>query len=567
MTQPQSEKSIEKLIRAGANIIQIISYETIRARAEVNEAAMNLEWNWFVWNRVEGLKKWTWEDEADNSDNSDDEDELDENEDIEGGYQVIDKELRTAEKVLDEFYKKEKYISPGAILILEDFHYEMDTGEMGTKAIDTIRRLRNIAFNKPTEKALILLQPNYYLPKDLEKDVQLLELPYPDLPDVEEILEGVKLKFEIPEEKVEDSERVLSAALGMTISEIETAFGMAYVEAGQITENEIPLIIAEKENIIKKSGHLEYFHPKEHIEDVGGLENLKKWAERRYKAFGEGASEFGLDTPKGIMLLGIPGTGKSLFAKAIANQWQFPLLKLDMGKIFGGIVGESERNIREALKIAEALAPSILWVDEIEKGLSGVGSSNFSDGGTSARVLGTFLTWMQEKESPVFVVATANNLTLPPELLRKGRIDEIFFVDLPGLKSRQEIIKIHLRLKKNRSLPDKDLYELAKISKGLSGAEIQEGIKEALFMAFDKNRELKVHDISTAFEKTYPLAKVMGDQLDELRKWAEGRTVKASTDSFEGLDEAEKKEARDRPRLEQEHSSMFIKRKKKKKES
>ncbi|HHG85912.1 MAG TPA: AAA family ATPase, partial [Bacteroidetes bacterium] len=390
--QKMKENSIKDLIQAGAKLIQVISYETARVHAEINDAADSLGWNWFVWNRIEGLRKWDWNDA-----------------DLVYGENEEWKDLRSAEKILNHFAQQDvgglEPLPENSILILEDFHYELNIQEVGEKSINTLSRLRNIAFNKPANKALILLQPNYFLPKELEKEVQLYELPYPEIEDVKEILKMVLARHNIKEGKDLDA-RVLEAALGMTISEVEIAFGKAIVHAGRITEDEIPIIIAEKESIIRKSGHLEYFHPKADISQVGGLENLKGWADRRYKAFGEGAAEYGLDNPKGILLLGIPGTGKSLFAKAIANQWQFPLLRLDMGKIFGGIVGESERNIREALKVAEALAPSILWVDEIEKGLSGSGSSDMTDGGTSARVLGTFLTWMQEKESPVFVVAT-----------------------------------------------------------------------------------------------------------------------------------------------------------------
>ncbi len=536
--------SIEKLILSGANLIQVISYETFRVHAEVNHAAEKLEWNWYVWSRVEGLKKWNWDQGS-----------------LQNQGEEQWKELRKAEEILQLFAGEGvKGLDPlpaKSILILEDFHFELNSQEVGERAINAIKRLRNIALQKPAEKALIMLQPYYFLPKDLEKEVRLVEMPYPDVEDIEEILKTVAEKQGSPLTG-DISKRVLKAALGMTMSEMEIAFGKAFVEAKQVSEKEIPIIISEKENIIKKSGHLEYFHPRESISDVGGLKNLKEWAERRNKAFGDGAKDFGLDTPKGILLLGIPGTGKSLFAKAIANQWQFPLLRLDMGKIFGGIVGESERNIREALKIAEALAPSILWVDEIEKGLSGIGSSNMSDGGTSARVLGTFLTWMQEKEAPVFVVATANNLTLPPELLRKGRIDEIFFVDLPGPKSRKEIFSIHLNLKKRKPI-DFDLDDLVAHSKGFSGAEIQEAVKEGLFVAFDQGRKLETRDIRDALDKTYPLAKVMGDQLDELRKWASGRTVMASEEEFDGVDVNQGDE--DRPVLPQEYNNPFIKKK------
>jgi SpoVK/Ycf46/Vps4 family AAA+-type ATPase len=290
--------------------------------------------------------------------------------------------------------------------------------------------------------------------------------------------------------------------------------------------------------------------------DVGGLSNLKDWLVKRGRGFDKGAKDFGLTYPRGILLLGIPGTGKSLTAKAIGNEWHFPLLRLDMGKIFGGIVGESEKNIREALNIAEAIAPSILWIDEIEKGMSGISSSGNTDGGTTARVLGTFLTWMQEKTKPVFVVATANDISqLPPELLRKGRVDEIFFVDLPTEKEREEIIKIHLT-KKNRKPEKFKIQELAKQSKGFSGAELEEVVKEALFQAYDEEKEITDGHISAAIDKTFPLSRTMHETIEKMRKWAESRAVLASDKNTEKFDT---EAIKDIPKLKQEtYSNPFI---------
>ena len=317
------------------------------------------------------------------------------------------------------------------------------------------------------------------------------------------------------------------------------------------------LVIREKENVIKKSGYLEYFHPKEEMKDVGGLDVLKDWLGKRGRAFEKGAAGFGLSYPRCILLLGIPGTGKSLTAKAVGNLWHFPLLRLDMGKIFGGIVGESESNIRGALGIAEAIAPSILWIDEIEKAMSGISSSGRSDGGTTSRVLGTFLTWMQEKTKPVFVVATANDISqLPPELLRKGRVDEIFFVDLPTQEEREEIIKIHLQ-KKKREPAGFDIAQLAKKSKGFSGAELEEVVKEALFQVFDAGRALRDEDMLNAIAKTYPLARTMHETIDDMRKWAQSRAVPASSKTPEPLDEWQTDNI---PKLAQEsYTNPFVK--------
>jgi len=280
---------------------------------------------------------------------------------------------------------------------------------------------------------------------------------------------------------------------------------------------------------------LEYYPTDRSMAEVGGLDQLKDWLERRGRAFGAGARQFGLDAPKGVLLLGVQGCGKSLTAKAIAAAWQFPLLRFDLGKVFGGIVGQSEGNIRTALQVAQALAPCVLWIDEIEKGLAGMGSSDQTDGGTTARVVGTLLTWMQEKREPVFVVATANRIDmLPPELLRKGRFDEIFFVDLPTQSVRREILSIHLH-RKNREPQGYDVEALARSSAGFSGAELEEAVREGLFDAYAEGRELRTEHIARALEKTYPLSRTMADQIEGLRKWAKVRARLASSEAPEPL--------------------------------
>jgi len=274
------------------------------------------------------------------------------------------------------------------------------------------------------------------------------------------------------------------------------------------------------------------------MESIGGLDNLKEWLKTRYKAFSQNAKKYKLKSPKGIMLLGIPGTGKSLSAKAVSNSWKMPLLRLDFGKVFGGIVGESESNIRETIKIAESLSPCVLWIDEIEKGLSGLNGGG--DSGTSARVFGTFLTWMQEKESEVFVLATANNISaLPKELLRKGRFDEIFFVDLPTKEERKQIIDIHL-LNVEQESHNLNIDKLADLSKGFSGAELEEVVNEALFNIFDTNSIdkplLKTKDLIKVIESFYPLSKTLNPkELTKMREVAKARYKPASKYEPESL--------------------------------
>ncbi len=519
------EKELLNTIKSRAKIVQIVSYETLRIHGAVIFVAQQLKRNLYIWDRINGLRKWSFEEKK---------------------FLEEDEEMRQSSQVLEHFVEELE----DAILLLEDFHPDLQEHE-----VQNIRRLRNIALSNSSNKTLILSQPIPYLPKELEKEVQVLELEYPSFGDIKAIYKKVCRDFEIPYKEPDDE--LIEAALGLTIMEAERAFARAYVEEGELTSAQIPLIIREKENVIKKSGYLEYYHPKETMADIGGLDNLKSWLKKRGRGFDKSAKEFGLETPKGILLLGIPGTGKSLTAKAIGSDWQFPLLRLDMGKIFGGIVGESEQNIRGALNIAEAIAPSILWIDEIEKGMSGISSSGSTDGGTTARVLGTFLTWMQEKKKPVFVIATANNISqLPPELLRKGRVDEIFFVDLPTEEERMEILKIHIE--RRRRNPEKfDLKKLAKISKGFSGAELEEAVKEAMFQAYDEAEDLQTYHIEEAIKRTYPLAKTMGEVIKDMRTWAKSRAVMASSSDPEELEIPQDEKI---PRLKQEeYNNPFVK--------
>jgi SpoVK/Ycf46/Vps4 family AAA+-type ATPase len=267
---------------------------------------------------------------------------------------------------------------------------------------------------------------------------------------------------------------------------------------------------------------------------VGGLTNLKAWLSQRTAAFGERARQFGLPEPRGLLLLGVQGCGKSLTAKAVSAHWNLPLLRLDMGRIFSGLIGSSEENLRKAIRVAESVAPVVLWVDEIEKGLSGVASSGAGDSGVSARVFGTLLTWLQEKTAPVFVVATANRIDgLPPEVLRKGRFDEIFFIDLPEQAERQDIFRIHLHRRK-REPTAFGLEELATLTDGFSGAEIEQVVIAGLYEAFAEGKELAQPHLVRVIQDTFPLSVTMGDEIGRLREWARGRTRPASSSAPPG---------------------------------
>jgi SpoVK/Ycf46/Vps4 family AAA+-type ATPase len=258
------------------------------------------------------------------------------------------------------------------------------------------------------------------------------------------------------------------------------------------------------------------------------MEILKDWLVKRRSAFSSRARDFGLPLPKGILLIGVPGTGKSLTAKAVGALWGMPLLRLDVGKIFGGLVGSSEENIRTVIKTAEAVAPAILWIDELEKGFSGTGSSGQTDGGTTSRVFASFITWLQEKQSPVFVIATANNVhQLPPELLRKGRFDEIFFCDLPDREDRRQIIDIHIR-KKKRDPGQFDMDKLIEATVDYSGAEIEQAIIAALYDAFDTGNDLSSDGLLNTLKDIVPLAITMREMIDSMREWARTRARPAS---------------------------------------
>jgi len=284
----------------------------------------------------------------------------------------------------------------------------------------------------------------------------------------------------------------------------------------------------EKRQLIRKSGLLEYYPVDQSLAAVGGLQNLKDWLHRRARAFTAEAHAFGLPEPRGLLLLGVQGCGKSLTAKAIASQWALPLLRLDMGRVFSGLVGSSEENLRRAIRVAESAAPAVLWLDEIDKALSGSASSNVSDGGTTARVLGTFLTWLQEKTAPVFVVATANRVEgLPPELLRKGRFDEIFFIDLPDAAEREEILRIHLT-RRGRKPESFDLAALAARAEQFSGAELEQAVVEGLHAAFDVRTQLADGHLAQAISETVPLAVTLREEISRIRDWARDRTRSAS---------------------------------------
>lgn len=411
------------------------------------------------------------------------------------------------------------------IFVLDDINNHIDRDEVKLM-------FRKIAEATNNNTHAIILSSIYRLPAELEKYITVLQIPLPKRNELGEVLDIVAKQSKV-ELKTNLRNRLIDAALGMTSMEADLAYCLASVKDG--FDDKSPFTVSsEKEQIIRKSGILDYFPKNESLKDVGGMENLKEWLKKRQLAYDKEARDWGLKEPKGLLLLGVPGCGKSLIAKSIASSWNMPLLRLDVGKVFQGIVGSSEDNIRKAIATAEAVAPCVLWIDEIEKGLSGVQSSGATDGGVTSRIFSTILTWMQEKTAPVFVVATANNINqLPPELLRKGRFDEIFFVDLPSQKEKENIFSIYLQ-KNRQNVSSFALDILAQKAEGFNGAEIEECVKEAMFTAYVESQEsniapkLQMIHILDAIKNTVPLSKTMEKQITDLRKFAVSRAKNAS---------------------------------------
>ena len=405
----------------------------------------------------------------------------------------------------------------GATFILKDFHQIWESRR------GTLRGLRNLAANLPERtprKNIIITTPEYCLPLELKADIPVIELPKPTIPEIDRILEqSVGATGALRKLQTGVRAKLVESALGLTSTQARRVFQKAVIRGvgEQIDESCIDLINEEKRAIIRESGALELYPHVEEPERVGGLEALKEWLNRRRMAFSDEAREYGLELPRGIALLGIPGTGKSLCAKMTAGLWKMPLLRLDMGAVFGGLLGASEKNIREAIQIAEVIAPCVLWVDEIEKAFAG----SVGDSGTARRVLATFLTWMQEKHAPVFVLATANDVEkLPPEFLRKGRFDEVFFLDLPTPAEREQILMVHLRRKGLTMVQQRfNLEQVVQATTSFVGAELEAVVNDALFPAFmDGRREIETADLLRAASELVPLAKSRREHIERLRQ-------------------------------------------------
>lgn len=496
--QKNCAQEIDVFIRARYPLVYVVSYEEQRVERLLARLAAERNKQLFVWSVTTGIRKLE-----------------------EAGS--IDENTRDPVAALMHI---ERQTMP-AIFVLRDFHPYLNDQTV-------LRKLRELFSNlKDTYETVFIVSPLLNVPPELEKDIVVVDFDLPSKSDMfkllDEIIAVVRSSQDITiDVNDEIKDNLATAALGLTLNEAENAFARAIVDDKKLGADDVSSVIAEKEQVIRKSGMLEFYRTEENLDNVGGLSVVKDWVSKRSVAFSDKAKEFGLPEPKGILLIGVQGCGKSLVCKSIARLWRMPLLRFDVGRVFSGMVGSSEDNMRRAIRTAESIAPAILWIDEIEKSLSGVQSSSFSDAGTSARVFSTFLTWMQEKKKPVFVVATANNISqLPPELLRKGRFDEIFFVDLPEAAERKDIFSIHIK-KRKRDPGTFDTELLSRESHGYSGAEIEQVVISGLFDAFVRGTELTTDDLLRNIKNSVPLSQTMREDVESLRTWAKSRARPAS---------------------------------------
>jgi len=497
-----SEEEIEILLRAAYPILCVYSHEERRVEAALvgilNRRNKKYGYNTpvFYWSITEGLMA------------------------LSKNGPVKTEKIQNPIQILDHIGESDK----PAIFILRDFYNYIGEGA----GVTAQRKLKDLAYfltQSASQRHIVIVGPYFEIPTSLEKLVAVVDFELPNEEELRKIVQDSLLtvrlenKWKKLQKNTAELDAIVRATQGLTAFEAENVLAKSLVATKGIDTR---IILTEKKHIIRKSGVLEFYEPEGGMEQVGGLENLKHWLLERGKAFSSEANKYGLPVPKGVLIIGIPGTGKSLISKAIGIAWAMPILRMDVGALFGSFVGQSEANMRKALKTAEALAPCILWIDELEKGL---GSSNKggNDGGTTSRVFGSFLSWMQEKKSPVFVAATANDVSqLPPEMLRKGRFDEIFFSDLPTEGEREAILRIHLGRFKRES-ENYDIGLLAGATDGFSGAELEQVVIDGLYRGFYNGRELANEDLQASVVNTIPLSKTMSEQIKELRAWALAR--------------------------------------------
>jgi ATP-dependent 26S proteasome regulatory subunit len=411
-------------------------------------------------------------------------------------------------KTMDDGFEQETF------LILKDIHEEL----RNAKIIALLRRIaENNLYNENYHTTVFILSEITVIPRELENFITVFDIPLPTADEILNIISCFIKDMNIIVEQDTINDIALSFK-GLNEFQIKQILNLAYQDGGRIDKEDRELILKEKEQFIKKSGMLESVNFKECINDIGGLENLKEWLSRKAEVFAnlDRAIKFGVDIPKGIMIIGMPGCGKSLTAKATASLFKIPLVRLDVGRLLGKYVGESEENMRRALQLSEAISPCVLWIDEIEKAFSGVGGGGSND--VTTRLFGQFLTWMQEKENTVFIVATANDISkMPPEFLRKGRFDELFFVDLPNGEERRRILDIHLKKRKkwNKEI---DSIALIKETDGFNGADLEAVVKDTIEKAFiDGRKIITTKDLLESVRATKSISSTLKEKIEEIK--------------------------------------------------
>jgi SpoVK/Ycf46/Vps4 family AAA+-type ATPase len=425
-------------------------------------------------------------------------------------------------------------MSVEAAFVLKDFHRHMDDPVV-------VRRLRDVGqMFSANRRTVIITAPSITIPPELGSLVEFLELPLPDKPRLRQIIDEMTVRVG----KTRTLKRTLDASgldamannlRGLTEEEAERAASQAIVARYGVTPETVTDVLQAKKELLRHSGMLEFIDESENLGSVGGLDNLKRWLAQRRGTWEDAAREFGLEPPRGAIILGVQGCGKSMCARAIAGEWKLPLVKFDTAAIFDKYIGETEKRIQKVFRVAEGLAPCVFWIDELEKVFAGSGPDSASvDAGVSSRILAAFLSWMQDRKAPVFVAATCNNVTvLPPELIRKGRFDELFFVDLPNQAERKQIFAIHLARRK-RNPAEFDLDRVAAAAKGYSGAEIEAAVQTALYAAFASKQAVNSQGLLDALKATVPLSITRSEEIEDLRAWATQRAVPASVADAKG---------------------------------
>lgn len=512
----EAMSELDYLVRSNRPLIYVVSYEETRVMEAIRTVATSQSaktWNLLSWDLADGLRHEC------------------------GPTEPTADSPRDQISVLEWFASATMPEDTFSVLVLKDFqHLIGDSGHVGQVELRLWRMLRNMCASfVGRRKCVIILAAGLFLPEELERIVSVIDWPLPEVEHIRQwITQMLSDATEHPElsakfrTKYEEQElgEIVGAFRGMTNDQIVLLSTYIMLKHGEFSPG---IVSNHKRDMIRKSTILEWIEPEEGLEAIGGLNSLKAWIENRKALFGPEARQHHIRPPKGLLLFGVQGCGKSKVIKCLARDFGLPILRLDMGRIFQGLVGGSEQNVRNAIKIAESVAPCVLWSDEIEKGIAGHRGSGTSDGGTAARVFSTFLTWMQEKTAPVFFVATANDISvLPPEFMRKGRFDEIFFVDLPLPAEREQIISIHAKTR-GFEVTDRDMVDIVASSERFTGAEIEAAIEESLVVAFNDNkRTVTAGDIIEAMERTTPLAMMMSEQIDALRDWASLKARQAS---------------------------------------